>query len=119
MHANPGFVSGVYLYLSTCPSPGASRQGRASEKGSCQGPVSLDKSEVSILHRQHGILVVWGAGGALEESPGPQAIKFSVIRTGPSVWSSCDLYGPGDDSEMILVSSTGPGLMTEMIDLAR
>ena len=60
-------------------------QGRASEKGSCQGPVSLDKSEVSILHRQHGILVVWGAGGALEESPGPQAIKFSVIRTGPSV----------------------------------
>ena len=84
MHANQGFVSGV-LPGSICPSPGASRQGRASEKGSCQGPVSLDKSEVSILHRQHGILVVWGAGGALEESPGPQAIKFSVIRTGPSV----------------------------------
>ena len=114
MHANPGFVSVVYLphpnwiYLSLT----GGQQGRASEKGSCQGPVSLDKSEVSILHRQHGILVVWGAGGALEESPGPQAIKFSVIRTGPSVWSSCDLYGPGDDSEMILVSSTGNFLAT-------
>ena len=59
--------------------------------------MSLDKSEVSIL-QQHGLLVVWGAGGA------------QVL---------CDLHGPGDDSEMILVSSTGPGLMTEMIDLAR
>ena len=96
MHANQGFVSGV-LPGSICPSPGASRQGRASEKGSCQGPVSLDKSEVSIL-QQHGLLVVWGAGGA------------QVL---------CDLHGPGDDSEMIIVSSTGPGLMTEMFDLAR
>ena len=99
MHANPGFVSGVHLphpdwiYLSLT----GGEQGRASEKGSCEGPVSLDKSEVSIL-QQHGLLVVWGAGGA------------QVL---------CDLHGPGDDSKMILVSSTGPGLMTEMIDLAR
>ena len=51
MHANPGFVSVVYLphpnwiYLSLT----GGQQGRASEKGSCEGPVSLDKSEVSRL----------------------------------------------------------------------
>ena len=57
---------------SICPTlTGAGDEKRiASEKG----PVSLDKSEVSILHQQHGFLVVWGAGGTLEESPGHQVL---------------------------------------------
>ena len=48
-------------HLFVPPSPGAS-------KG------ELVWTEASILHRQHGLLVVWEAGGALEESPGHQVL---------------------------------------------
>ena len=65
----------VFIFLiqtgSSCPTLTGDEKKIASEKG----PVSLDKSEVSILYQQHGFLVVWGTGGALEYSPGHQVLS--------------------------------------------
>ena len=55
------------LELFVPPLPGLSR-GELSRRGTFstkQGPVSVDKSKVSILHQQHCLRVIWAASGAL------------------------------------------------------